>query len=63
MNFNFCFKCPENTELRNQLIKPYYFRKPSVFKLIQFLNTENREIYLCIGKFIKRSTDLGNSLM
>ena len=42
---------PSNV-LRKKFIKPYYFRKPSVFKLVQLLATQNVSELLGLGKFL-----------
>ena len=51
--FHFILKCPFFETLRKKLIKPYYFRNPSMFKLIQLLTTSNRKDISNLAKFLK----------
>ena len=39
--FHFILKCPYYDDLRKTYIKPYYYKKPSVFKLIRLLSVQN----------------------
>ena len=53
--FHFMLKCPTYQEFRVKFLKPYYYRRPSVFKLTQLLSTENVRELCNIGKFIKNA--------
>ena len=46
------------TNLRCNLIKPYYWRKPSVFKLLQLFNITNVKQLYNLGKYICRALKL-----
>jgi hypothetical protein len=46
------------TNLRCNLIKPYYWRKPSVFKLLQLFNITNVKQLFNLGKYICRALKL-----
>ena len=50
--FHFILKCPFYADLRTKYIKQYYFRRPSVFKLIQLLSVKNVKELNNVGKFI-----------
>ena len=39
--FHFILKCPFYSNLRQTYIKPYYYRNPSVFKLVQLMSVQN----------------------
>lgn len=39
--YHFILVCEKNNELRKKFIKPYYWRKPSNFKLVQLLSVHN----------------------
>ena len=39
--FHFILKCPLYSNLRQTYIKPYYYRNPSVFKIVHLLSVQN----------------------
>ena len=55
---HFILLCPMYTNLRCNLIKPYYWRKPSVFKLLQLFNITNVKQLCNLGKYICRALKL-----
>ena len=55
---HFILLCPMYTNLRCNLIKPYYWRKPSVFKLLQLFNKTNVKQLCNLGKYICRALKL-----
>ena len=55
---HFILLCPMHTNLRYNLIKPYYWRKPSVFKLLQLVNIRNVKQLCNLGKCICRALKL-----
>ena len=57
---HFILLCPLYLGLRSCLIKPYYWKKPSVYKLLQLLSTTNVKELCNLGKFIYRSLKLRN---
>jgi hypothetical protein len=50
--FHFIFKCPLYDDLRKTYIKNYYYRKPSVFKLVQLLSVNNVKELCNFGKYL-----------
>ena len=46
------------TTLRCNVIKSYYWRKPSVFKLLQLFNITNVKQLCNLGKYICRALKL-----
>lgn len=54
---HFILSCPlyMYSNLRECLIKPYYWRKPSVYKLLQLLSTTNVKDLCNLGKYIFRA--------
>ena len=51
--FHFILKCPTYQNFRSRYIKSYYRTRPSVFKLVQLLSTENvKELYNLGKSFI-----------
>ena len=53
--FHFFLKCPHYRHLREIYLKKYYYVKPSVYKLIQLLSTQNVKELCNLGKFIKNA--------
>ena len=50
--FHFILKCPIYNDLRVNYIKNYYYRMPSVFKLVQLLSVNNVKIINNLGKYL-----------
>ena len=50
--FHFILVCPAYRILRVKYIKQYYYLRPSVFKLIQLLSTNNVSELCKLGKFL-----------
>ena len=53
--FHFLLICDLYTDIRKTLIKKYYYIKPSVFKLVQLLSTNNVKELRNLGTFIVTS--------
>lgn len=56
--FHFMLQCPLYSNLRTQYIKPYYFRRPSAFKLIELLSTHNVKELCNLARYIKLAFDV-----
>ena len=50
--FHFILKCPHFEALRKALVKPYYIRNTSVFKLVELLKTNSKKDIANLGKYI-----------
>ena len=50
--FHFILACNCYKELRKRFIKPYYYRRPSMFKFIQLLNSRNKSEIINLSKYI-----------
>jgi hypothetical protein len=46
--------------LQCKFIKPYYYKNPSVFKIIQLFNSENLKVMYNLGKYLSLATKLRN---
>ena len=53
--FHFMFKCIHYVQLRQTYIKRYYRVKPSIFKLVQLLNTQNKSEVFMLSKYISEA--------
>lgn len=53
--YHFILKCPFYCNLREEFLKKFYYIKPSVFKLIQLLSTQNVKDLYNLGKYIKNA--------
>ena len=61
--FHFILKCPMYNDLRKLYIKPFYYERPSVFKLIQLFTTVNLKEICNLGRFLLRATIKRNLLI
>ena len=59
--FHFILKCPLYSDLRKQFLKKYYYLRPSVFKLIKLLSSNNVSELLKLGKFLSAAILLRQS--
>ena len=53
--YHFILKCPLYLEYRKLYIKKYYWYRPSMYKLLQLLSTENVSELCNIGKFLQKA--------
>ena len=58
--FHFILKCALNHNFRIKYIKQYYYRRASVFKLVQLLSVQNVKELCNLGKFLYASDKLRN---
>lgn len=56
--YHFVLQCPCYSDLRKQYLKSYYYKKPSTFKLVQLLSTENVKDLRNLCKFIYHAFNL-----
>ena len=52
MNFTLFLKCTRFQNLRQQFIKKYYYKKPSMFKFVSLLKTNNKKETINLGEFL-----------
>lgn len=58
--YHFIFKCSMYHEYRKLYIKKYYWYKPSMYKLLQLLSTENTTELSNLGKYLQKAETLRN---
>lgn len=51
--FHFLFQCPIFEIERKLYLKPYFYRRPSTFKMDQLFNTTSKSDFLKLCKFVK----------
>lgn len=61
--YHFILICPVYVQYRNEYIKPYYIRHPSMFKFIDLLKTKNKTVMKNLCKFISEAFMLRNTLV
>ena len=61
--FHFILKCPTYQNFRSKYIKSYFRTRPSVFKLVQLLSTENVKELCNLGKFLINAYKLRENLI
>ncbi|XP_033745472.1 uncharacterized protein LOC117330985 [Pecten maximus] len=60
---HFILLCPAYVELRMRFLKKYYYKHPSVFKLIELFSYKNIKTLRNLGKYSVHATDQRNNLM
>ena len=60
--FYFVLNCKTFQDFRNYLIKPYYWKKPSMYKFIQLSSSSNIRELCKLTHFLFRSFKLRNDL-
>jgi hypothetical protein len=59
--YHYLLVCPLYSELRLKFIKPYYFVRPSMWKLILLLSNTSQTTMGNLGKFLAKATKLRDS--
>ena len=52
--YHFIFICEKYVDLRQSLIPKRFYHKPSVAKLLQLIDTDNKTILVKLGQYIKK---------
>ena len=52
--------CPSYVNLPKEFIKPYYWKKPSVYEMLQLLSVTNTKELCNLGKYSFNATKLRN---
>ena len=60
--FHFVCVCPACVHIRKKYIKQYYWKRPSMFKLVQLFNTENRKALNGLAKYVYQAFNVRNEL-
>lgn len=58
--FHLMFKCTAYAHLRPIYLKHYYRNRPSMFKLIQLFNTNNKSELFMLSKYISEAFKIRN---
>ena len=61
--YHFIIKCSLYHEYRKLYIKKYYWHKPSMYKLLQLLSTENTTELSNLGKYLLKAEMLRNQIV
>ena len=61
--FHFVFKCEAYTDIRHVYIKSYYYRRPSVMKLISLFNSTNTSVLNKFAICIKKAYIIRNLIL
>ena len=61
--FHFILKCPFYSDIRKMYTKKHYYKKPSIFKLVDLLSAQNVKELCNLGKYLKKATLAGHSVM
>ena len=55
--YHFILECPTLADFREKFIKPFYYRRPSVYKLVQLLSTKNTKLLVKLSKYLLNATE------
>ena len=61
--FHFLVQCKFYLSFRKKYIKPYYYRNPSVFKVVQLLSSQNTKELSNLALYIKNAFSLRNNIL
>ena len=61
--YHFVIKCPIYENLRKEFIKPYYTRRPSMFKFVELMTSCNKTVIKNLCRFVSQAFVLRNSLI
>ena len=61
--FHFMLKCPVYASIRKQLINGYYWRRPSMYKLVKLFNTTKRKEIIALAKYVYQAFKLRRELI
>jgi len=53
-DFHFILICPVYYDFKKQYIKPYYYRRASVFELVQLMSINNIKILTNLAKYLQK---------
>ena len=60
--YHFTLICPCFSNIRKKYIKKHYYVRPSMFKFIELLKTENKSVLIKLAKYIKESLEIRNKI-
>jgi hypothetical protein len=61
--FHFVCKCPSFTDLRVKYLKPYFYRRPSMYKYLELISSSNKNILTNLAKYIKHAFVKRNTML
>ena len=60
--YHFILICPSYKEIRNKYVCEYYWKAPSMWKLVQLLNSHDLNALKSLGKFLYFATSKRNKM-
>ena len=60
--FHFIIVCPIYSNIRSKFIKKYFFQRPSMFKFIELMQSNNVNVLRKLAKYIIQAFELRNTL-
>ena len=61
--FHFVLVCTAYVVIRNKYIKKYYWNRPSMFKLVQLVNSDSRKSINGLAKYVYQAFKLRNNII
>ena len=61
--YHFVAICPAYNQLREKYIRPYYYKRPSVYKFTLLMRSTNTTIVKNLAKFVSEAFSFRNTLV
>ena len=61
--FHFILQCPKYLHIRKKYLNNYYYKSPSVYKLLQLLGSQHTPTLAGLGKYLHQAFDLRNAAL
>ena len=61
--YHFVIECNRYNELRKKYIPKYYFQRPSMYKFVELVTTENNTIMKKFGAFVYQAFKLRSEML
>ena len=61
--YHFVLVCPVYDSIRKKYIRPFYYKRPNIFKFINLMQTNQLTVLRNLGKFLSESFALRKTLM
>ena len=61
--YHFVAICPAYNQLREKYIRPYYYKRPSVYKFTLMMRSTNTTIVKNLAKFVSEAFSFRNTLV
>lgn len=61
--YHFVMECQRYTELRKKYLSKYYWQRPSMFKFVDLINSNNKTYIKNLGTFVYHAFKLRSDIL